>query len=62
MLALGVFSTAWGLMIYLWLIREVGANKAITVTYLIPLVGKLLGVLVLDEQVSAIMLVGAVLI
>jgi drug/metabolite transporter (DMT)-like permease len=62
MVALGVFGTG---LAYVWNIRIIsawGAANASAVTYLTPVVGVLLGVLVLDEPVSWNQPAGAVLV
>jgi drug/metabolite transporter (DMT)-like permease len=59
---LGVLGTG---LAYLWnarIVRGLGATTASTVTYLTPLVGVLLGVLVLGERPAWHHLVGAVLV
>ncbi|MFE0020686.1 DMT family transporter [Amycolatopsis sp. NPDC059021] len=62
MLALGVFGTG---IAYVWnasIIAAWGAANASAVTYLTPVVGVLLGILVLDEPLSWNQPVGAVLV
>jgi drug/metabolite transporter (DMT)-like permease len=59
---LGVVSTALGYILYFRLIANIGATRAIAVTFLIPVFGMLLGVLVLGETVTAGMLAGGVVI
>lgn len=52
LLALGLLCTAWAYVLYFRLIADVGALKALTVTFLIPLFGVLWGWLLLGETVS----------
>ncbi|MEG2047126.1 MAG: DMT family transporter [Comamonas sp.] len=52
LLALGLLCTAWAYVLYFRLIADVGALKALTVTFLIPLFGVLWGWLLLDEAVG----------
>jgi drug/metabolite transporter (DMT)-like permease len=56
--ALGVVCTAAAYILYFRLIAHVGAARAVTVTYLIPLFGMLWGALFLAEKVTATMLAG----
>lgn len=60
--ALGVFSTAAAFVLYFRLIRNAGANRAMTVTFLIPVFGMLWGMLLLDETVTLNMIAGTVII
>lgn len=60
--ALGVLSSGLAYVIYFELIRELGATRALTVTYLQPVVAILLGVIVLGEAIRALHLVGLALI
>ena len=59
---MAIFSTAWGIVLFFRLLREIGPNRAITVTYLIPLVGMGCGAIFLDEQVTDSMIIGCVMI
>ena len=59
---LGVACTAIAFILYFRLIAQVGPNKAITVTYLIPLFGVLWGMLFLGETLSSYMVVGGAFI
>lgn len=52
LLALGLLCTAWAYVLYFRLIADVGALKALTVTFLIPLFGVLWGWLLLNETVG----------
>lgn len=59
---LGIACTGIAFILYFRLIANVGVNKAISVTYLIPFFGILWGMLFLDEALTAWMLGGGVLI
>ena len=61
-LTLGVLSTALGSVAYYWLIRDVGSVRSSVVTYIIPVVGLVLGAAVLDEKVGVNAALGALLI
>ncbi|WP_305856461.1 DMT family transporter [Balneatrix alpica] len=60
LLALGC--TALAYLLYFHLIEAAGAQKAISVTLLIPLFGMLWGAWILDETISLSMLIGAGLV
>ena len=62
MTALGVFCTGFAFILYFRLIAQVGVNKAMSVTYLIPFFGVVWGMLFLDEMLSVNMLSGGALI
>ena len=49
LLALGVVCTALALALFFALIREVGPQRALVITFVNPVVAVLLGVLLLDE-------------
>jgi drug/metabolite transporter (DMT)-like permease len=59
---LGVVCTAAGLVAFFRLIAEVGPGRASVITYVNPLVAVVLGVLVLDERLGAMSVVGLLLI
>lgn len=61
-LALALLSTSLAFLIYIQLIRDVGPQRTLTVTYLIPLFAIGWGALLLDEPVSLGMLLGGGLI
>ena len=61
-LMLGVPSTALAFVLYFQLIRSAGPTRAITVTFLTPVFAVLFGVLILDEPVSAPMMIGGLVI
>lgn len=60
--ALGIVCTAIAYIAFFWLIGQIGAAPALTVTYLIPLFGALWGVVFLGEQVGAPQLIGALMV
>jgi drug/metabolite transporter (DMT)-like permease len=62
LLVLGVMGTGFGYIAYLWLIEVTGSVRASLVTYLVPIVGLILGWLVLDERIGLNILLGATLI
>jgi drug/metabolite transporter (DMT)-like permease len=49
-LALGILATAFAFQLYFGLIAGVGASRAILVTYLVPALALVYGILLLDEQ------------
>jgi drug/metabolite transporter (DMT)-like permease len=55
---LGVVCTALGLVLFFRLIVEAGPSRAAVITYVNPLVALVLGVLVLDERLGAMSVVG----
>lgn len=59
---LGVASTGIAFILFFRLIANIGPNKAITVTYLIPFFAVIWGALLLDEQPSIYMLFGGIFI
>ncbi|GAB2692226.1 DMT family transporter [Aliiglaciecola aliphaticivorans] len=59
---LGVACTGFAYILYFRLIANIGASKAITVAYLVPVFGVLWGALFLQEVVTLGMLLGAGLI
>jgi drug/metabolite transporter (DMT)-like permease len=59
LLALALLASAVAFVLYFRLIAEVGATRALTVTYLIPVFGILWGRLFLDESLVPGMLAGA---
>ena len=59
---LGVVCTAAGLVVFFQLIAEAGPSRASVITYINPLVAVLLGVVVLDEHVGPMSVIGLVLI
>ena len=62
LLAVALLASAVAFLIYFRLIADVGATRALTVTFLIPPFGVLWGWLFLGESLPAGMLAGGVLI
>ena len=62
LLALALFGNALGFVMYFRLISDVGATRALTVTYLMPLFAVLWGMLFLGESLPASALAGGALI
>lgn len=62
LLALALLGNALGFVMYFRLISDVGATRALTVTYLMPLFAVLWGMLFLGESLPASALAGGVLI
>lgn len=60
--ALGVGCTGLAYVLFFRLIERVGASRAVTVTFLVPVFGTLWGVLFLGEPVTASMLVGGAVV
>jgi drug/metabolite transporter (DMT)-like permease len=61
-LALGLVCGAVAYLLYFRLIADIGATRALTVTYLIPVFGVLWGALFLGEALTLPMLAGGVLV
>lgn len=61
-LALGVACTALAYLMFFRLIGRIGASRAVTVTFLVPVFGTLWGVLLLGERVTLPMLLGGVVV
>jgi hypothetical protein len=61
-LGLAIGSTAIAYLIYFKLIADVGPQRALTVTFLIPLFGVLWGALFLDEPLTLNLLIGGALV
>ncbi len=62
LLALGVLGTGIAIIIYLWLVDNVGSVRSSLVTYIIPIVGLFLGWAVLDESIGLSTVLGCALI
>ena len=60
--ALALLSTSLAFLIYFQLLREVGATRTLTVTYLIPVFAIVWGMLFLDESITLSMLMGCALV
>ena len=61
-IVLGVLCTAMGLVVFFRLIAEAGPSRASVITYVNPLIAVIVGVLALDEHLSAMSVAGLVLI
>jgi drug/metabolite transporter (DMT)-like permease len=61
-LTLGFFNTLLAYLIFYSLVQQIGSARTSMVTYVIPPVGLLLGVLFLNERMDARLLLGAALI
>ncbi|MFT4937742.1 MAG: drug/metabolite transporter (DMT)-like permease [Paraglaciecola sp.] len=59
---LGLVCTAFAYILYFRLISNVGATKAITVAYLVPVFGVLWGILFLHESLTPLMWAGSALV
>ena len=62
LLILGLIGSGVSQWVYLWLVDNVGSVRASLVTYIIPIMGLLLGWLVLDERIGMNVILGFVLI
>ena len=62
MLALSLLGSGVAYLLYFRLIANVGPTRAMTVTFLLPALGMMWGVLLLDERVTLPMMAGALLI
>ncbi|GAA0854673.1 DMT family transporter [Aliiglaciecola litoralis] len=61
-IVLGVACTGFAYILYFRLIANIGAPKAITVAYIVPVFGVLWGVIFLGEVITPLMILGAALI
>jgi drug/metabolite transporter (DMT)-like permease len=61
-LTLGFFNTFGAYLIYYSILAALGAARTSMVTYVLPVVGLLLGALFLDEQLDSRLIIGAILI
>lgn len=62
MLILGGLNTFIAYLIFYWIIQQLGAARASMVTYIVPVIGVTLGVILLDEKVDWRFGLGAVII
>ena len=62
LLVFALLCSALAYLIYYKLMAELGPTKALTVTFLIPVFGMLWGRLILNEEITAVMVVGALVI
>ncbi|MGB3786539.1 MAG: DMT family transporter [Phormidesmis sp.] len=60
--ALALFCTSFAYILYFRLIQNIGATRALTVAYLVPISAMLWGSLVLGEAITASMVLGCCLI
>ncbi len=61
-LALALLSTSFAYILYFRLIRNIGATKALTITYIIPLFALLWGAVILKEPITSSTLLGCGLV
>jgi drug/metabolite transporter (DMT)-like permease len=62
LLGLGVLASGIALLLYFRLMADIGATRALTVTFLVPVFGLLWGMLLLDESLTPVGIAGAVLV
>ena len=62
LIVLGLVCTALALVVFQFLIVEVGPGRALVITYLNPVVAVVLGVLILDESLGVGAVAGLLLI
>jgi drug/metabolite transporter (DMT)-like permease len=62
LLALAVLCTSLAYLMYFRLLAEIGSTRAITVTFLIPMFGSLLGALFINEEITLMMMVGMAIV
>ncbi len=61
-IALGLICTGVAYLAFFTLVRDIGPSRTLSVTFLIPVLGVLWGWLLLDEAVTASMIVGGVMV
>lgn len=61
-LALGLVNTFVAYLIFYSLVAQLGASRTSMITYVIPVIGLILGALFLDESLDARLLIGAIMI
>ena len=61
-LLLGLLNTFFAYIIYYSILERLGAARTSMVTYIVPVVGLILGAIILNEQVDARLILGAALI
>lgn len=59
---MGVMGSCISLLIFFDLLRSVGPTRTVLVSYIFPVAGVILGVIFLDEQISARMMIAGVII
>ena len=57
-----MFGTGFAYVLFFRLVNNLGATRAVTVTYLVPMFGMIFGALFLGEVITLAMLVGCGLI
>jgi drug/metabolite transporter (DMT)-like permease len=62
LLGLGVLASGIALLLYFRLMADIGATRALTVTFLVPVFGLLWGMLLLGESLTGAGMAGAVLV
>jgi len=61
-ITLGILNTFVAYLFFYYLVQQLGAFRASTVTYIVPVIGLFLGWLILDEQIDGLLFFGAALI
>jgi len=59
---LGLINTFVAYLLFYWVVQQLGAGRASMVTYVVPAVGLILGVIILNEPLDWQIIVGALLI
>jgi drug/metabolite transporter (DMT)-like permease len=62
LLGLGVVATGVAFLVFMWIVRQAGSVNASMVTYIVPVFGLLSGWIALDEEISPMIGLGALLI
>jgi drug/metabolite transporter (DMT)-like permease len=62
LLGLGILASGIALLLYFRLMADIGATRALTVTFLVPVFGLLWGMLLLGESLTPVAIAGAVLV
>jgi drug/metabolite transporter (DMT)-like permease len=62
LLGLGILASGIALLLYFRLMADIGATRALTVTFLVPVFGLLWGMLLLGESLTSAGIAGAVLV
>lgn len=60
--ALGFFNTFIAYLFYYYIVQQFGASRAMMVTYVVPVIGLILGGLILNDPIEPLMIFGALLI
>ncbi len=61
-ITLGILNTFVAYLFFYYLVQQLGAFRASTVTYIVPVIGLFLGWLILDEKIDGLLFFGAALI